>query len=105
MSYQLATLDASLWDTIVGKLESGVSQTVSRAAASAASGAAPELKAAVVGAVNEVLPKVKTSLSEAMTDSLQPVIIAFAVLSLFTLGSVGLLYLQYHRLGKCCPAR
>jgi hypothetical protein len=40
-----------------------------------------------------------------MTDSLQPVIIAFAVLSLFTLGSVGLMYLQYHRLGKCCPAR
>ena len=116
MSYQLATLDASLWDQAVGALRGAVSGTVSQAAASAAAGAVPELKAGligvmpelkatVVGAVKEVLPETQKALSNAMDDSLQPVIIAFAVLSLFTLGSVGLMFLQYKRLGKCCPTR
>jgi hypothetical protein len=111
MSYVLG----AWYDPLVSAARSAVSSTVSSAAqsaaAGAAAGAAPELKSAVVGAVREVLPDVKNTLSSALSDGFsaitkknQAVFVGFGVaLGFFTIGSLVLMYAQYRRLGKCCP--
>lgn len=94
------TFGASVFDTLLGQ-----------GAAAVASGAAPELRNAVVGAVQQVLPQLKTTLSSALSEGLSTatkenrnVFIVFgAAMGLFTVGTLTLLMLQYRRAGKCCP--
>lgn len=107
MSYVLG----AWYDPLVAAARSAVSGTVRSAAQSAAAGAAPELKEAVVKAVREVLPDVKSTLSAALSDGFseitkknQVAFIGFGVaIGLFTVGSLVLMTAQYRRLGRCCP--
>ena len=84
---------------------------VGGAAQQAAAGAAPELKTAVVDAIREVLPDVKSALSTALssgfseiTEKNKAAFVGFGIaIGLFTVGSLILMTAQYRRLGKCCP--
>ena len=103
MAYSQTALGASFWDPLTSAA-SGIAQ-------GAAAGASGELKSAVVSAINQVLPNVKRTLTEALSDGVgvaskqyRNVLIGASVAAgVFLVGMMSLTALQYNRLGKCCP--
>lgn len=87
-------------------LTQAVSAAAGGAAQRAAAGAVPELRNALTGVVRDVMPDLKATLTTSLSDATRGPLIGLGVaIAFFTIGSVGLMYAQYRRLGHCCPVR